>query len=80
MRCRKFTCDVPVPFPWNPCIAKAWERILVFVCVLAAGVASAAVMPSQILNVEPAVFCSMQIRLILRFHAFLGWGQNRSRR
>ena len=41
MKLSKLRCDVPVPFPWNPCVAKPWDRILVSTSAISPGVASA---------------------------------------
>jgi hypothetical protein len=43
MKLTKLRCDVPVAFPWNPCVAKPWDRILTFTSAVAPGVASAMV-------------------------------------
>jgi hypothetical protein len=43
MKLTKLRCDVPVVFPWNPCVAKPWDCILILTSAVAPGVASATV-------------------------------------
>lgn len=64
MKLTKVSCDVPVAFPWNPCVAKPWDRILTFTSAVAPGVASAMVSHDKFVNAE-AIVRSLQITLIL---------------